>query len=115
MSTELLKTLTNLTNIPTTIDLLSNGKAKFTDVDDESPKPINGTLLAVSTAISILIYIAIGVLCVYLSWKCNTNQCYNVAAKAIFAFFAWNFGLIYLIYYGLFRAGTCAPRKCKKL
>jgi hypothetical protein len=101
----LLDTLTNITNIPATlkgVDMLM-GKAEFTDVTASEEKTSK-----VSYAVKYIIGIIIGFYCVYLSWNCNTNQGYSVFAKVIFAFFAYGFGFLYLIYYGLFRAGTCS-------
>ena len=43
----------------------------------------------------------------YLSWECNTNNNYPVLLKVLFAFFAFMFGSLYMLYYVLFRFDTC--------
>jgi hypothetical protein len=107
-NTDLLGTLTNLTNGPTiltSLNAITGNKSGFRDVTPQQNS--SNTELIVSTIISIIIGLIIGCFCVYLSWKCNTRQGYNTAAKVIFALFAYGFGFLYLIYYSLFRAGTC--------
>jgi hypothetical protein len=46
-----------------------------------------------------LFSIAIILLCIYLSWTCNTRQGVEVALKIVYAFFAAFFNVFYLIYY----------------
>jgi hypothetical protein len=57
--------------------------------------------------LSSVISIAIGFYAVYLSWTCNTASGYSTPLKVIFAFFAFIFGLLYLIFYVLVNAGRC--------
>lgn len=57
--------------------------------------------------VSFVISILIGLLAVYLSWRCNTSMDYNIILKVIFAVFAWIFGLFYIIMYMIFRYDTC--------
>ena len=61
----------------------------------------------VSSAVSVLF----GIFAVYLSWSCNTEAGINVGLKIVYAFFAFIFGGIYLLFYLLFRAGRCAPQQ----
>lgn len=63
----------------------------------------NGTRNTLQT-VSFLVSLVIGLFGAYLSWSCNTIQGYNVFLKIVFAFFAWFFGLLYLILYALFRS-----------
>ena len=43
----------------------------------------------------------------YLSYECNTRHNINEPLKIIYAVFAFWFGLIYLIYYLLFKSDYC--------
>lgn len=61
----------------------------------------------VSSAVSILF----GIFAVYLSWSCNTEAGINIGLKIVYAFFAFIFGGIYILFYLLFRAGRCAPQQ----
>jgi hypothetical protein len=54
-----------------------------------------------------LIFLAIGVYAVYLSWTCNTAKGVSVFMKIIFALFAWSFSIIYLCLYFLFIKNSC--------
>jgi hypothetical protein len=45
---------------------------------------------------------------VYLSWTCNTAVGVHLVLKLIYAFFAFVFGFIYLIYYLLVRGDMCS-------
>lgn len=63
----------------------------------------SGTLDTVNIAM-FLLSLLIGLFGIYLSWSCNTIQGYNVFFKIVFAFFAWFFGLLYLLVYWLFRS-----------
>ena len=58
-----------------------------------------------------IISFAVSVYAVYLSWSCNTAANVNVLLKVIYAFFAFIFGFLYLIFYFIFRAGTCTTLK----
>jgi hypothetical protein len=66
------------------------------------------------SAMQVLIYavsLAVCVYAVYLSWSCNTAAGVNVVLKVVYAIFAFIFGLLYLIFYFIFRAGTCNTLK----
>jgi hypothetical protein len=66
----------------------------------------------VSTSTSIISFI-VGVLAVYLSWNCNTIQGHSVLAKIFYAFFAFLFGTLYLIFYVIYHGildGPCPVR-----
>ena len=65
------------------------------------------TASLISSIVGNLIYLAIGVCAVYLSWTCNTAAGIDVVPKVIYAIFAFLFNLLYLIFYLIFRAGTC--------
>lgn len=58
-----------------------------------------------------IISFAVSVYAVYLSWSCNSAANVNVLLKVIYAFFAFIFGFLYLIFYFIFRAGTCTTLK----
>ena len=54
------------------------------------------------TIISIIISLVIGCIAATLSWNCNTAKEVSVGLKIIFAFFAFIFGLIYIVLYLIF-------------
>jgi hypothetical protein len=58
-------------------------------------------------ALSSLFGLAIMILCIYLSWTCNTKQGVEVVMKVIYAICAAFFNVFYLIYYFLVRKGNC--------
>ena len=64
-------------------------------------------LFVKQNVLSTVFGIAIMILCIYLSWTCNTKGGENVIMKVIYAFFAAFFNILYLIYYLLFRKGYC--------
>ena len=64
---------------------------------------VNSTVMIIASIFSI----CISIYCVYLSWSCNTKLEINTGLKIIYAFFAAIFNVFYLIYYFVFRLGTC--------
>ena len=56
---------------------------------------------------TLIISLLISFYAVYLSWSCNTTLGINTGLKVLYAFFAFIFGLLYLIFYLIFRAGQC--------
>lgn len=68
------------------------------------PPPSTGSLIIVN-----IISIIIGIFAAYLSWSCNTAEGVSTGLKILYSFFAFLFGLLYLIYYAIFRAGKCYP------
>ena len=63
------------------------------------------------TILSTLFGLFIGFSSAYLSWTCNTALGISTGMKVLYAIFAFLFGLIYLIFYLIFRAGTCSTAK----
>lgn len=59
------------------------------------------------SVVSSIIGLLISCYAVYLSWTCNTAMGVNTGLKIVFAFFAFIFGLLYLIFYVLVNAGRC--------
>ncbi len=53
--------------------------------------------------------LAIGIFAAYLSWTCNTIEGVDTPLKILYAFFAFSFGILYLIYY----AATRGFKVCK--
>ncbi len=53
--------------------------------------------------------LAIGIFAAYLSWTCNTIEGVDTPLKVLYAFFAFSFGILYLIYY----AATRGFKICK--
>lgn len=45
----------------------------------------------------------VGIFAVYLSWNCNTVEGVSVPLKVLYAFFAFLFGPLYLIFYAIMR------------
>lgn len=62
-----------------------------------------------STAL-LLVELAVACFAAYLSWSCNTAAGIGAALKVLYAFFAFVFGFLYLIFYVIFRVGTCHAR-----
>jgi hypothetical protein len=58
-------------------------------------------------SLTFLLMLLINSYAAYLSWDCNTNNNYPLLLKVLFAFFAFMFGSLYMIYYVLFRFDTC--------
>jgi hypothetical protein len=58
--------------------------------------------------LGMIISIAIGGYSAYLSYECNTRHNMSEPMKIIFAILAYIFGLLYLIYYVLFRSDYCS-------
>jgi hypothetical protein len=81
---------------------------KFVDAPPQ-PQPAENAESTMTTAsiVSTFIGLIIGVYAAYLSWECNSALGISTPLKVIYAFFAWVFGLLYLIFYVIFRAGTC--------
>ena len=52
---------------------------------------------------------AIGIFAAYLSWTCNTIDGVDTPLKVVYAFFAFSFGILYLMYY----AATRGFKICK--
>ena len=55
--------------------------------------------------------LAIGIFAAYLSWTCNTIDGVDTPLKVVYAFFAFSFGILYLIYY----AATRGFKICAKV
>jgi hypothetical protein len=79
------------------------------DKKDESNKKDNS--ITVGSIISAIISVAIGCYAVYLSWTCNTAAGVSTGMKVFFAFFAFIFGLIYLLFYLIVNYGKCGGVK----
>ena len=67
---------------------------------------------AIGSIIGTIFSIIIGIAAAYLSWDCNTSLGIDTGLKALYAFFAFIFGFLYILFYFIFRAGTCSgPQK----
>lgn len=62
-------------------------------------------------ATSNIVGLMVAVLAAYLSWTCNSGMKYPLYLQILFAFFAFNFGGMYLMYYALFRYDACRALK----
>ena len=55
----------------------------------------------------LVISIFIGAFAAYLSYDCNSKKNMSELQKVLWAVLAYIFGLLYLIYYALFRFDSC--------
>jgi phosphoglycerol transferase MdoB-like AlkP superfamily enzyme len=55
--------------------------------------------------LQLVISVAISVYAAYLSWQCSSGD--STALRVIYALFAYLFGILYVLYYVLVRAGQC--------
>jgi uncharacterized membrane protein len=86
------------------VKLYQNNKESFGD----SPSTQNNSVIQSRVRIvSALVSISISLYAVYLSWSCNTSLGINTGLKILYAFFAFIFGLLYLLFYLIFRIGQC--------
>jgi len=86
------------------VKLYQNNKESFVNSPaTQSDSLLQSRVRIVSSIISILI----SFYAVYLSWSCNTALGINTGLKVLYGFFAFIFGLLYLIFYFIFRAGQC--------
>jgi hypothetical protein len=65
------------------------------------------SIVTLSNITTFIVATLIGCYAVYLSWTCNTLSGISTPLKVIYAFFAYIFGMLYLIFYVIFRAGAC--------
>lgn len=82
-----------------TVQKLMPRKEKYADGEKETN--MIGSIITCMIGIMISIYAA------YLCWKCGTYGKYNLLTKVFTTFFAYCFGIIYLIYYALINKGKC--------
>ncbi len=61
-------------------------------------------------ALSSVFGLAVFILCIYLSWTCNTAAGEQVIMKVVYAFFAAFFNIFYLVYYVLVRQSQCLKK-----
>lgn len=59
----------------------------------------------------LLLNLMISILAGVLSWNCNTVLGLSVLSKIFYSVFAFMFGTLYLIFYLIFRHGTCDIQK----
>jgi len=65
--------------------------------------------ISVADVASFVFYLLMSSYALYLSWSCNSAKGVSVLGKLFYGFFAFNFGIVYLIFYMIFVSGTCAP------
>lgn len=82
------------------------------ETTSQTSAPRNSFLLI--DAVSLVLGIIIGLYAAYLSWMCNDKVGYPIFIKAIFAVFAYIFGLVYLILYLLMKWDVCYVLKKKR-
>jgi hypothetical protein len=71
-------------------DLITN-KENFNDNDN------NNNNLSIVYILPILFYLGISIYAVNLSWNCESNKVYSIVTRIVFAFFAWIFGIYYIV------------------
>ena len=86
-----------------------NNKKKATEsLTDASSTPENSKVVVVQVSpFGMFFDILIGALAIYLSWTCNTKSGIDVPMKILYAFFAYIFGIFYLLYYIFARYDNC--------
>jgi len=62
----------------------------------------NGKDQSIITSFSSIIGLVFSIIALYLSWSCNTSKGISLIPKIIYGFFAFIFGLFYIILYFLF-------------
>jgi hypothetical protein len=84
--------------------------SKLEGIKDEKEK--NSTIEKFDTnnmmSIGNIIALLIGGYAAYLSYTCNTRNNVDEPLKVVYAVLAFFFGLLYLIYYLLFRSDYCS-------
>ncbi len=78
--------------------------AEVTDVEHFETSDAEG---GIGLMFATLFGIITGIYAVYLSWSCNTQENVSVIGKLFFAFWAWVFGVFYILFYWLVRAPSC--------
>lgn len=59
----------------------------------------------------LVLNLLISILAAVLSWNCNSILGLSVISKVFYSFFAFMFGSLYIVFYLLFRYGTCDVKK----
>lgn len=94
------------------VEMCQVKKENFGNVEYASvSNPPSRNMLSLEIILYYLLMFLIGGYAVYLSWTCNTAQRIDVLLKVVYAIFAFYFGIVYLIFYFVFRVGTCYPPK----
>lgn len=57
------------------------------------------------TMIQFVLSIAISMYAAYLSWSCSAGE--HTFIRILSALFAWFFGVLYILYYMLFKSSSC--------
>jgi hypothetical protein len=70
-------------------------------VNGAPAQQLTSTQIFLANSVSLLI----GVFCILLSWGCSADE--PTPLRIFYAFFAFLFGPVYLIYYFFVRAGQC--------
>jgi apolipoprotein N-acyltransferase len=52
-----------------------------------------------TSSVAFIFSLMVGIFCIYLSWTCNTSLNAETPLKIMYAFFAWLFGIFYLMFY----------------
>lgn len=94
-------------------DVIAKRKEKFEMSAPFTPTETLPSALSKDTnvtwnIISVIISLLVGLFALYLSWSCNTALGYHIVLKIIFGFFAFLFGLVYIVLYIILRIDTCA-------
>jgi len=82
-------------------------KAKESLTDASSTADNSKIVVVQASPFGIFFDILIGALAIYLSWTCNTKSGLDVPMKILYAFFAYIFGVFYLLYYVFVRYDDC--------
>ena len=83
------------------VNLIKKHKKKLEKLNESSKS--NSSMETVGLFMSILI----GAYAAHLSYECNTKLNISEFQKILYAILAYIFGIIYLLYYFLFRSDAC--------
>ena len=74
------------------------GDTKVVVVEKKSDRSFGSML-------QLILSLAISAYAVYLSWHCSKGE--SMPIRIISALFAWFFGVLYILYFALFRSSSC--------
>ncbi len=89
------------------VNLIKKHKKKLEKLNESSNSSNSSKSNSSMETIGLIIAILIGAYAAHLSYECNTKLKIPEFQKIIYAILAYIFGIIYLLYYFLFRSDAC--------